>query len=101
MEVRARGVRADHREHREVRKGRDDTAGSPHRARISQLELLELILLLKFDKQFPVEQLEATVSQSTVPSPHLKGPQRTCCGKAGSPAREVPYGDRHPEMHAG
>ena len=41
------------------------------RARISQLELFELILLLKLDKQFPVEQFEATVSQSTVPSPPL------------------------------
>ena len=31
----------------------------------------ELILLLKLDKQFPVEQFEPTVSQSTVPSPPL------------------------------
>ena len=30
------------------------------------------ILLLKLDKQFPIEQFEATVSQSTVPSPPLK-----------------------------
>ena len=36
------------------------------------LELFEFILLLKLDKQFPVEQFEATVSQSTVPSPPLK-----------------------------
>ena len=34
-------------------------------------ELFELIILSKFDKQFPVEQFEATVSQSTVPSPPL------------------------------
>ena len=34
--------------------------------------LFALILLLKLNKQFPVEQLEATVSQSTVPSPPLK-----------------------------
>ena len=31
----------------------------------------KLILLLELDKQFPVEQFEATVSQSTVPSPPL------------------------------
>ena len=47
----------------------DDTVGDPHRARISQFEFFELSLLLKLDKRFPVEQLEATVSQSTVP-PH-------------------------------
>ena len=46
----------------------DDTVGNPHRAQISQFELFELILLLKSDKQFPVEQFEATVSQSAVPS---------------------------------
>ena len=50
----------------------DDTAGSPRRAQISQFELFELILFLKLDKQFPVEQFEATVSQSTVPSPLLR-----------------------------
>ena len=37
----------------------------------SQFELFELILLLKLDKHFPVEQFEATVSQSAVPSPSL------------------------------
>ena len=47
----------------------DDKVGNPHRAQISQFELFELVLLLKLDKQFPVEQFEATVSQSTVPSP--------------------------------
>ena len=52
------------------RKG-DDTVGSPHRARISRFELFELTLLLKLDMQFPVEQFEATVSQSTVPYPPL------------------------------
>ena len=35
------------------------------------LELFGLILLLKLDKQLPVEQFEATASQSTVPSPRL------------------------------
>ena len=29
----------------------DDTVGNPHRARISQFELFELILFLKLDKQ--------------------------------------------------
>ena len=38
----------------------DDTVGNPHRAQISQFELLELILLLKLDKHFPVEQFEAS-----------------------------------------
>ena len=54
---------------RDIGKG-DDTVGNPHRARISRFELFEFILLLKLDKRFPVEQFEATVSQSTVPSPH-------------------------------
>ena len=51
---------------------RKDPVGNPNRAQISQFELFELILLLKYDKQLPVEQFEATVSQSTVPSPPLK-----------------------------
>ena len=50
----------------------DDTVGNPHRAQIYQFELFELILALKLGKQFSVEQFEATVSQSTVPSPPLK-----------------------------
>ena len=37
-----------------------------------QFELFDLVLLLKLDKRFPVEQFEATVSQSTVPSPPLR-----------------------------
>ena len=49
----------------------DDTVGSPHRAEISPFELFELVLLLRLDKQFPVQQFEAMVSQSTVPSPLL------------------------------
>ena len=36
-----------------------------------QFDLFELILLLKLDKQFPVGQFEATVSQSAVPPPSL------------------------------
>ena len=49
----------------------DDTAGNLHRAQISRFELFELILLLNLDRRFPVEQFEATVSQSTVLSPPL------------------------------
>ena len=46
------------------------TAGAfhPHRAQIYKLYMFDLILLLKLDQQFPVEQFEATLSQSTVPS---------------------------------
>ena len=33
----------------------EDTVGNPHRAQISQLSFFELILLLKLNKQFPVE----------------------------------------------
>ena len=43
----------------------DDTVGSPRRAGIYQLELFELVLFSKLDQQFPIEQFEATVSQST------------------------------------
>ena len=49
----------------------DDTVGNPHRAQIYKFELFELIPLLKLDKQLLVEQFEATVSQSTVPSTTL------------------------------
>ena len=52
---------------------RDDAAGNLDRARMSQFELFELILSSKLDKQLPVERFEATVSQSTVPSPRRKG----------------------------
>ena len=45
----------------------EDTIGNPRRAQTSQFELFELILSSKLDKPFPVEQFEATVSQSTVP----------------------------------
>ena len=51
--------------------GGDDTVGDPYRDEISQFELFELVLLLKLDNQFSVEQFEATGSQSTVPSPPL------------------------------
>ena len=58
----------------------DDTVGNPHGAQKSQFDLFELILLSKLDKQFPVEQFEATVSQSTVVPPK---------GKASSPVKLV------------
>ena len=47
------------------------TIGNPHRAQVYQFDFFEFILSLKSDikKQFPVEQFEATVSQSTAPSP--------------------------------
>ena len=38
---------------------------------MSQFELFARILLLKLGKQLPVEQFEAAVSRSTVPSPTL------------------------------
>ena len=38
------------------------------RAQIYQFEPFELVLLLKLGRPFPVEQFEATVSQSTIPS---------------------------------
>ena len=53
------------------RKGGADLVGNPHRAQISQFKRFELILLLASDKQFPVDQFEATVSRSTVRSPFL------------------------------
>ena len=55
--------------------GGDDTVGNSRRAQIFKFELFELfeiILLLKLGKQLPVERFEATVSQSTVPSPPLR-----------------------------
>ena len=47
----------------------EDTVGNRHRAQVSQFELCELILLLKLDKQSPVERFEAAVSQSKVTLP--------------------------------
>ena len=58
----------------------DDTIGNPHRVQIDQFELFEFILLLKLEERFPIEQFEATLSQSIVPSPSLKqgGPRDLC-----------------------
>ena len=63
--------RAIEHDWRKSRRG-DDTVGNPPRAQTYKFELFELILLLKLDKQFPIEQFEPTVSQSTVPSPPLR-----------------------------
>ena len=52
--------------------GGDDTVGNPRRAQNVQFELFKLTLLSKLDERFPVEQLEPTVSQSTVSSPLLR-----------------------------
>ena len=83
--------------HYHSRKGYN-TVGSPPRAQISQFELFELILFLKLDKQFPVEQFEATASQSTVPSPpsytpafliHARLPVPSAC-KSDHPSSGLP-----------
>ena len=69
---------------------RDDAVGNPHRAQISQFDLFELILLLKLDKQLPVEQFKATVSQSSVPSLPLKRePASQLCEASDRGARRV------------
>ena len=64
------------------RSGRKPLSSSNFRAQIYRFALFELILLLKLDKRFPVEQFEATASQSTVPSPsyifHVTGSTRSC-----------------------
>ena len=39
--------------------------------KFTKVYLFEVRLLLKLDKQFSIEQFEATASQSTVPSPLL------------------------------
>ena len=52
-----------------LRRG-DATVGNPHRAPVYNLELFELFSL-KLDRQLCIEQFEAAVSQSAVPSPRL------------------------------
>ena len=42
--------------------GGDDMGGSPHQARIARFLFFELILFLKLDKKFSVEQLETSSS---------------------------------------
>ena len=65
----------------------DDTVGNPHRARISQFELVELILLSRLDRQFPVEQFEPKASQSAVPSPPSE--ECECCFADALPERTI------------
>ena len=48
----------------------NDRVNAQQTNQMSQFEFFELILLLRLDKAFPFKQFEATVSQSTVPSPH-------------------------------
>ena len=50
----------------------DDTLGNHHRAQLCQFELFELVISLKVYTNTHIERFEATVSQSTVPSPPLK-----------------------------
>ena len=45
---------------------RDDTVGKPHRVEICQFVFFEFVLLLSVNKQHSIEQVEPTVSQSTV-----------------------------------
>ena len=68
----------------------DDTVGSPRRAQIYRFELFELILLLKLDRQLPVERFEATASRSTVPSPPLMHPLLTRRSEPGAAATGPP-----------
>ena len=49
---------------KEKPEGGDDTVGNSHRAQHYKFELFELIILSKLDRRFPVEQFEATASQS-------------------------------------
>ena len=49
----------------------DDTVGNPQGDQMFKFLFFEGILLLKFDKRLPVVRFEATLSQSTVPSPPL------------------------------
>ena len=46
------------------------------------IRAFEFILLLNLDKQLPVEQFKATVSQSTAPLPPLSLPAGTCTADA-------------------
>ena len=63
-----------------------DTVGNPHRAQIAQFELFELILLFQVDRQFPVEQFEAKLSQPAVPSPLLRPLRGHAKGRRSPPA---------------
>ena len=60
----------------------DDTFGNPHRAQIPQSEFFGLFILTRLDKQLSIEQLEPTVSQSTVSPPPLTGVADGARGRA-------------------
>ena len=60
----------------QLSQGGDDTVGHPHRSQNCQFELFELIISLKLDNKFSIEQFEPTVSQSTVSSPFLNYERR-------------------------
>ena len=60
------------------RRREGDTDGNPHRAQMVWFELFEIILLVKLYKQLLVEQFEATVSRSAVPSPSSCNRKRRC-----------------------
>ena len=61
---------------RSVAADRSNLSIRTFRAQIYQFELFELVLLLELDRQLPVQQFEATVSRSTVPSPPLSSDVR-------------------------
>ena len=69
----------------------DDAVGNPHRAQIYKFEPFELILLLKLDKQFPVEQFEATYLSQQYPPPLLRTPS-----SASTPSRPSSSTARRP-----
>ena len=54
----------------------DDTVGDPHRAQSYRFYLFDIVLLVELDKQFSIEQFEATVFQSTIPCPPLRPARR-------------------------
>ena len=58
---------------RRTRKGGGYGWKPPSSSNFSVRALLELMILLKLDKQLSIEQFKPTVSQSTVPSPPLDG----------------------------
>ena len=83
----ARPRRTARARHAETFGRRDDPFGNPHRAQMSQFELFELVLFLKLDKRFPVEQLEAAASQSISTLPPLLLP--SFVSRTRSPASEL------------
>ena len=66
----------------------DDTVGSPHLTQMSQFELFELILLLKLDELFPVEQQSGKYNRTSVTAKRRNG--ETANGRNGR--------DNHPKL---